>query len=164
MHVCFIILQTLTSESQNFMLTLFFLTNLTVTAVMTGLIWTIQLVHYPFFHRLEKENFNKHMDEHRKKISFIVLPVMLIELATSVGLVLMESSFRGVFVIGLLMLIAIWLSTALLQVPSHGKLASGYTKSVADKLVKYNWIRTILWTGRLILMLLILSQLSLHNL
>ena len=44
---------------------------------MTGLIWTIQLVHYPFFHRLEKENFNEHMDEHRKKISFIVLPVML---------------------------------------------------------------------------------------
>jgi hypothetical protein len=146
------------------MLTLFFLTNLTVTAVMTGLIWTIQLVHYPFFHRLEKENFNKHMDEHRKKISFIVLPVMLIELATSVGLVLMESSFRGVFVIGLLMLIAIWLSTALLQVPSHSKLAFGYTKSEADKLVKYNWIRTILWTGRLILMLLILSQLSLFNL
>ena len=146
------------------MLTFFFFTNLTATAVMTGLIWTIQLVHYPFFHRLEKEKFNLHMDEHRKKISFIVLPVMLIELVTSVGLVLMESSFRGALVIGLLMLIFIWFSTALLQVPSHNKLASGYSKKEADKLVKFNWIRTILWTGRLILMLLILSQLSLFDL
>lgn len=146
------------------MLPFLFYTNLAVTAVMTGLIWTIQLVHYPFFHRLEKENFNGHMDEHRKKISFIVLPVMLIELATCVGLVLMESSFRSAFVIGLLMLIIIWVSTAFLQVPSHSKLASGYSKKEADKLVKYNWIRTILWTGRLILMLSILSQLSFYDL
>lgn len=146
------------------MLTFLFFANLTVTAVMTGLIWTIQLVHYPFFHRLEKDNYNIHMDEHRKKISFIVLPVMLIELATSVGLVLMKSSFRSAFIIGLIMLIIIWISTGLLQVPSHSKLASGYSKTEVNKLVKYNWIRTILWTGRLILMLLILSQLSLIDL
>lgn len=127
---------------------------------MTGVIWTIQIVHYPFFHCVDKQNYSEHMDEHRKKISFIVLPVMLAELGTAIGLVLMDSSFDVEFAIGLIILTFIWISTALLQVPSHSKLANGYSSSEVNRLVKYNWIRTILWSTRLALMLFVHSQLS----
>lgn len=134
--------------------------NFTATAVMTGVIWTIQLVHYPFFHRLDKDDFGSHMDEHRKTISFIVMPVMLIELATAFGLVMVDSPFKGAFAFGLALLILIWLSTALLQVPAHAKLATSYSESETNNLVKTNWIRTVLWTLRLSLLLYILSYQS----
>ena len=146
------------------MLTFLFLVNIAATAIMTGVIWTIQIVHYPFFHRIDKQEYGKHMDEHRKKISYIVLPVMLAELGTAIGLIIIDSSHIGEFVIGLILLILIWISTAVLQVPSHSKLAVGYSITEVDKLVNYNWIRTGLWTIRLALMLFVFSQLSISDL
>lgn len=141
------------------MLTLLFLVNVVATAIMTGVIWTIQIVHYPFFHRIDRKKYSEHMDEHRKKISYIVIPVMLAELGTAIGLVLMDSSFTAEFATGLILLTIIWISTALIQVPSHSKLAAGYTPSEVNRLVNYNWIRTLLWTARLAVMLFILSRL-----
>lgn len=137
-----------------------FIINFTATAVMTGLIWTIQIVHYPFFNRVDRHDFDEHMDEHRKKISFIVLPVMLTELITAIWLVFTESAFFAEFIIGLFLLLLIWASTALLQVPSHSRLAAGYSRTEVNRLVSANWIRTILWTMRLAVLLYIFYQLS----
>ena len=134
-----------------------FIVNITATAVMVGVIWTIQLVHYPFFHRLDKDQFESHMDEHRKTISFIVMPVMLIELASAIGLLFIDSNYQTMFILALILLVLIWLSTALIQVPAHAKLATEYSENQTNKLVKTNWIRTILWTLRLSLLLYILS-------
>ena len=142
------------------MLQSIFLINLTATAVMTGVIWTIQIVHYPFFHCVDKQDFSAHMDEHRKKISFIVIPVMLAELITAIGLIFVESEFTGEFITGIILLALIWISTAFIQVPSHSRLADGYISTEVDRLVTYNWIRTILWTVRLVIMLTVLYQLS----
>lgn len=146
------------------MLTLLFLVNLIATAIMTGVIWTIQVVHYPFFHFVDKQNYGDHMDEHRKKISFIVIPVMLAELGTAIGLVLVDSSFNVEFASALILLAFIWISTALLQVPSHNKLADGYSSAEVDRLVKFNWCRTILWSMRLAVLLFVLNQLSFSDL
>lgn len=40
----------------------------------------------------------------------------------------------------------IWLSTFLIQVPIHQQLAKGKDLGLIDRLVRTNWIRTILWT------------------
>ena len=142
------------------MFSLLLILNFTATAVMTGVIWTIQLVHYPFFHRVDKNYFGSHMDEHRKTISFIVMPVMLIELASAIGLVLIGSNYKWVFNLALILLVLIWLSTALLQVPAHAKLANGYSKTETNKLVKSNWLRTLLWSLRLSILVYVLSYQS----
>jgi hypothetical protein len=42
----------------------------------------------------------------------------------------------------------IWASTALLQIPAHGRLASGFDASAAATLVSSNWIRTVAWSAR----------------
>jgi hypothetical protein len=141
------------------MLTFLFFVSVLTTAIMVGVIWIVQLVHYPFFHRIDRELFGEHMDAHRTKISYIVVPVMLVELAASIGLLVIRSPLRGEFAIALALLLGVWASTALLQVPSHSKLAAGYDKSEVDKLVSYNWIRTILWTIRLFLLVYILPYL-----
>lgn len=142
------------------MISLLFFINLITTAIMVGLIWTIQLVHYPFFHRVDRISFNLHMDAHRKKISYIVIPVMLPELGSAFGLAFLESRFQTEFIAGFIILLLIWISTAFLQVPSHSKLANGYSESVVSKLVRLNWVRTTLWSIRLLLLIYILSQLS----
>jgi hypothetical protein len=45
-------------------------------------------------------------------------------------------------------LLLIWLSTALLQAPAHGRLGKGYDRSVHQGLVRSNWIRTLAWWAR----------------
>jgi hypothetical protein len=142
------------------MLPLLFTLNFVTTAVMVGVIWTIQLVHYPFFHRVDKDNYNLHMDEHREKISYIVIPVMLAELSSAISLVVIKSRYQSEFIAGLVLLLFIWISTAVLQVPLHSRLAKGYTPTEVQKLVKSNWIRTVLWSIRLTLLLYILVQSS----
>ena len=142
------------------MLSILFTVNIVVTAIMVGVIWTIQLVHYPFFHRLEKDNYELHMDDHREKISYIVIPVMLAELSTAISLVLINSRYQPEFIAGLILLLLIWISTALLQVPSHSRLAGGYNPSEVQKLLKSNWIRTGLWSIRLILLIFVLIRAS----
>lgn len=146
------------------MLPLLFIVNLVTTAIMVGVIWTIQIVHYPFFHRFDKQDFNLHMDNHRKKISYIVIPIMLAELASAIGLVIIDTQFQAEFISGLILLLLTWLSTAVIQVPAHSKLANGYNQTEVHKLVRLNWIRTLLWSTRLAILLFILSRLSFSRL
>ena len=54
---------------------------------------------------------------------------------------------------GLALLAAVWMSTALLQVPCHRKLARGFDPDVARRLVSSNWIRTVCWSLRLLVAL-----------
>jgi hypothetical protein len=46
-------------------------------------------------------------------------------------------------------LLAIWLSTALLQGPLHARLTrEGSRPELVRALVRGNWVRTVLWTAR----------------
>lgn len=122
---------------------------------MAGVIWVIQLLHYPYFHHLHRQDFPRLMQKHRHRISFIVIPVMLMELLTGAWLMYYSTSLKSFFVIGFLMIAAIWLSTFWFQVRAHNHIAEGYNSSAVNKLIGTNWIRTILWTTRLLLLFFI---------
>ncbi|HEX2205610.1 MAG TPA: hypothetical protein VHG91_20025 [Longimicrobium sp.] len=47
----------------------------------------------------------------------------------------------------------VWLSTALLQVPMHGRLERGFDAAAHRRLVATNWVRTVAWTARGVLLL-----------
>lgn len=49
---------------------------------------------------------------------------------------------------------ALWASTFLLQVPCHNRLGQAYHPATHQRLVRTNWIRTLIWTSRLLLLLL----------
>ena len=49
------------------------------------------------------------------------------------------------------LVVVIWLSTALLQVPQHGRLQRGFEARAQQALVNGNWIRTAAWSLRAIL-------------
>ncbi len=138
------------------MLTLALIANIFCSFALFGLIWCVQLVHYPFFLRTDKINFISHIGFHKYRISIIVIPLMTIELATSGILAFQSQQFTGWNLFGFVVVILIWLVTFFVQVPLHDQLSNGYDESTVQKLIKTNWIRTILWSTKSFSSLLIL--------
>ncbi len=130
--------------------------NLITSFLLCGLIWTVQLVHYPMFHRFEKESFEEHIKFHGFRISLIVVPLMVIELVSSFSLAFFVSSDNVLHLIGFFIVLLIWLVTFFVQVPLHSKLTMGYSAETVNKLVSTNFIRTVLWSIKAIIGVFIL--------
>lgn len=135
------------------MLEYLFVIHLGSTWFMVGLIWLIQIVHYPLFARVSQEQFALYEREHSRRITYIVAPLMLSELASGFAITyLLAHAYTFVMVANLVCLIAIWVSTFAIQVPLHQKLDSGFDRSLHSRLVSTNWIRTVCWSVRGILL------------
>ena len=132
----------------------FFIVNLIATWYMVGLIWMVQIVHYKMFDRVGVEQFQQYEADHNRLITPIVGVPMLFELATAVLLLVSapDSFPRWAAIVGLVLIALIWLSTVLLQIPCHNQLLNGFDESTYRRLVSSNWIRTVLWTSRGVLM------------
>ena len=142
---------------------LFFL-NVISAFLLTGVIWTIQIVHYPSFHYIDKLSFTNFHNFHERRISIIVMPLMLIELITSIALYI-HNMWSIIFALNLLIVGLIWCSTFFVQVPIHSILSEKRDKNLIEKLVNTNWIRTICWSLRGIIVLIMLDTLmKTHNL
>jgi hypothetical protein len=132
------------------LLKLILLTNVTVTLYMVGLIWCIQIVHYPLFAQVGKEGFAAYEIAHSSLITPVVGPSMLLEAATTGLLIFFRSpSIRlSEAVIGAVLLVVIWYSTMFLQVPQHNILSAGFDATAHQFLVSSNWLRTVAWSLR----------------
>ncbi|OLV19884.1 hypothetical protein [Deinococcus marmoris] len=121
-----------------------------LTWALVGLILTIQLVHYPLFSRVGAEGYAAYQREHVTRITWLVAPLMLAELATGAALVLRPPTFVSAASagLGLGLIILIWVSTALIQSPVHGRLTTGFDAALHARLVTTNWLRTVLWLLR----------------
>lgn len=133
-----------------------FLIHFGLCAFMTGLIWVVQLVHYPSFRFVSEQKFIDFSLFHTTKITVIVMPVMLLELASALLISLKSPS--TLLWINLILNLAIFGLTFFLSVPLHSKLADGKDNQVIEKLIKTNWPRTIIWTARLFLLSWILFK------
>ena len=115
---------------------------------LTGLIWVIQVVHYPLFSAVGRAEFAAYEASHTRLITTVVGPVMLLELATSVLLLVMRPASVPAWAAatGVALVAIAWISTIALQVPAHGRLAQGFVEDAHALLVHSNWIRTAAWT------------------
>lgn len=116
-----------------------------ISWLLVGLIWVIQLVHYPAFEFISTDNFLAFHDHHTSAITVIVMPLMLGELGLGFYLA-RQYEWSFIWLIPLIMVLFVWLSTFLIQVPIHNQLGLGKDTTLIQKLVQTNWIRTILWT------------------
>lgn len=142
---------------------LMFLAHLAATFFMTGLIWFVQVVHYPLFAATGKDNFSAYEQRHTAHTTWAVAPPMLVEAATAVLLFWFHPAGIATWQLsaGLALIAIIWLSTAFLQVPYHELLAKGFEPAVHDRLVRTNWIRTAAWSLRSLLVLWMVWKLML---
>lgn len=123
--------------------------HLVATSAMVGIIWFVQVVQYPLFATLSGEELRKVHAFHCRKISVVVLPLMVLELVTAL---LLAFLFPSVLSLGAaLLLIIIWISTFFVQVPLHSAIERGEEGSAARRLVRSNWIRTVAWSVRVVI-------------
>ena len=128
------------------------------TLYMTGLIWFVQVVHYPLFLEVGADGFRQYSASHQHRTALVVAPAMLLEAGTAIGLIAVfpAGPERVAAWVGLGLLSTIWLSTAFIQVPLHRRLLEGYDRHTIEQLIHSNWFRTFAWTLRAVLALWLL--------
>ena len=127
--------------------TILLIAQLASTLPLIGLIWTIQLVHYPLFELIGEDTQVAYQKAHMSRITWVVAPLMLVELVAAGGLWLVAPTDPWT-ITGAVLVAIIWVSTALIQIPCHNRLTSGFHQPSHRRLVDSNWIRTIAWTLR----------------
>jgi hypothetical protein len=132
--------------------------HLAATCFMTGVIWFVQLVHYPLFPEFEGSRFGKAMQQHQSRTSLVVVPAMVLELSTGVWLALAQWPLSSLPALALGLLLLIWLITFSISAPIHGRLEKGFDPHLIARLVATNWARTLLWSCRCMILVLYASD------
>lgn len=120
------------------------------TWFMVGLIWFVQVVHYPLFATVGTAESQDYARLHQRRTTWVVGPPMLVELATAAWIAwrLPAEVSSTLSWIGLALVVVIWASTQWLQVPEHARLLDGRDDAIIRRLVRGNWLRTVAWTAR----------------
>ena len=130
-----------------------FLLHILISFFMCGLIWIIQLVHYPAFRFVDDKQFVQFESFHTRNISLIVVPLMLCELISAVLLVQYPIMSSRLISLNLIIILAIWIVTFVFSVPCHKSLTKAKDLRSIRILVNTNWLRTFLWTAKAFLLL-----------
>ncbi|MDY3555770.1 hypothetical protein R5W24_004916 [Gemmata sp. JC717] len=131
------------------------LLHLAATLFMVGVIWFVQVVHYPLLARVGRAEFEEYEQAHVRLTGWVVAPPMLTELVTAVLLLWVRPDRVPLWAIGAgLALVAVnWVSTWAFQIPCHDRLTRGFEPAVHRRLVATNWLRTTVWSLRGLLVL-----------
>ena len=129
---------------------LLLLFNFAAAAYLTGLIWTVQVVHYPSFGLVPKEAWAVFHSAHTRRMSYVVLAPMVLELGLAGWLAWAgrTSLPAGAGWWSLALVVFVWAVTFLISVPFHNRLEVGYDYVAIDGLTRTNWLRTVAWTVR----------------
>lgn len=125
------------------------------TVFMVGLIWFVQVVHYPLFAGVGREGFAAYHALHSRRTGWVVGPVMAAEALCALALLVRRPAGvrPGLALAGLVLLGVVQAGTAFLAVPRHGVLGGGFDERTHVLLVATNWVRTAGWTARGVLAL-----------
>lgn len=131
-----------------------------VTCFMTGLIWFVQVVHYPLMARVTGEAWSAYHAGHQRLTTLVVGVAMPLELVLTGLVVALGAGWLGQPVgapvwswLGGALLAVIWGSTFLVQVPLHERLSRSHDPAIIRRLVATNWVRTTAWTARALIAL-----------
>ena len=122
--------------------------NFALSAYLTGVIWTVQLVQYPSFALVPPDKFAAYHRAHSTGISWVVMVPMVLELLLAGCWAWVAASAVAWWALGLV--VVIWAVTFFVAVPLHNRLAAdGPAYAAVYGLVRTNWLRTLAWTARL---------------
>jgi hypothetical protein len=129
---------------------LLLLLNFAAAAYLAGLIWMVQVVHYPSFGLVPKEAWVAYHAAHTRRMGYVVMAPMVVELGLAIWLAWAGRAAlpggAGWWSLGLVGLI--WAATFFISVPFHNRLEKGFDYIAIDGLTRTNWIRTLAWTAR----------------
>lgn len=127
---------------------------------MAGLIWFVQVVHYPLFARVGADAFPAYHEAHTRLTTFVVGPLMVVEAAAAAWLWRTPPPGVGASLTwtNVALVAVLWVATFVVAVPRHGVLAGGFDPATHTSLVATNWIRTLAWTAHAVVALAMWSQ------
>lgn len=125
---------------------------------MTGVIWFVQVVHYPLFDAVGRDGWTAYHAGHTRRTGYAVAPVMIAELASAAVIVARDAS--GLAVAGLVLAALTWVFTFGLAVPDHQRLERGYDARLTRRLVTTGWLRCAAWTAHGAVALALVAQSS----
>ena len=126
------------------------LLNVVASWTMVGVIWFVQVVHYPLLSVIPVESAASVAVEHQRRTGWVVMIPMAVEGVTTLLLLGMVPDGVAWFVpwlAGLPLAVALG-GTVLLSVPRHERMVNNPDASVGRELVTTNWVRTIAWSFR----------------
>jgi hypothetical protein len=131
------------------------------TLVLVGIIWTIQVVHYPLFAAVGAEAFVAYEAAHATRITALIAVPWAVQGLTTAALVVAPPAGapRWLVWVAALLAAAPVLVTVTMSVPAHERLAGGFDAAAHARLVGTNWLRTAAWTahGAVATVLLVLT-------
>lgn len=119
------------------------------TLFLTGLIWTIQVVHYPLFAQVGADGFRGYQAAHSTRITTVLaLPWAVQGVTTAWLLVAPPAELAPGLVWAAAVLAAVpVVVTVALSIPAHQHLGAGFDPAQHRRLVATNWLRTAAWTA-----------------
>ena len=138
------------------------LANTAATCVMVGVIWFVQIVHYPLLSRFGSAHSTQVAHEHQRRTGWVVGAPMAVEGVSTLALLANRPDGIAIYLpwVGAVLLAVALGSTVLLSVPLHSRLALSHDEAVGRKLVLTNWPRTIAWSARSVICIAMILQAS----
>ena len=123
-------------------------TELTSVLFMTGLIWFVQVVHYPLLAKVGADSIG-YQASHMTRTTWggRAADARRGRLLRRLGAARRRPGGWQRWP-STALLAVVWGATAFLLVPAHDALARGFDPAVHERLVAANWIRTVAWTAR----------------
>lgn len=139
---------------------LLLLINAAAVLSMTGVIWFVQLVHYPLFAEVGVRQWPAYHSEHSRRTTWVVVLPMTADLVTSVALVAFPPAgvSSELLAAGAVAAVMTWVATGALAVPAHRRLGNGWHAGVGRRLTLTNWVRTAAWSTHAVIVLAALPQ------
>jgi hypothetical protein len=136
------------------------LVNFVATAVMTGVIWFVQWVHYPLLATVSVEHAVETAVDHQRRTGQVLAIPMALEGVTTLWLLASRPDVVSLILpwLGAVLLAVALGSTVFVSVPLHAKMATNPTVDVGRRLVVTNWPRTIAWSARAVVCVVMLLQ------
>jgi len=122
---------------------------------MTGVIWTVQRVHYALFSQVGKDGWKTYPAGHTRRMTGVTLGPMIVELASAGWLALRPGALAGQRTLldaGFGFALSTWATTFFVSVPLHNCLSRGFDPNTIQGLVMTNWVRTAALTGHALIM------------
>jgi hypothetical protein len=124
------------------------LAHLVSTLVLVGIIWTVQVVHYPLMALVGEDHFVAYENAHSPRMAAVVMLPWTVQGATTLGLLIARPPGVPASLVAAAAVAAAVpvLVTVVASVPAHARLGSGFDAQVHGRLVRTNWLRTAAWT------------------
>jgi hypothetical protein len=136
------------------------LANTAASLVMTGVIWFVQVVHYPLLAVVPPASASTVALDHQRRTGWVVALPMAVEGVTTLGLLwkVPEQVPAWMPWLGAVLLAVALGCTVLLSVPRHARMATHPDERVGRELVLTNWPRTVAWSARGVLCLVMVGM------